>query len=714
MPVHLILDPNSENSPDPGTTVINDELTFLKTIGVTGELFVKGRFLCNWASEVGRARGWRVDWRAAPSSELRQACPSLSEEMAKSFLARFNRLDLVRRPISLMEIAVMRWPEIDPEGKSEVEQARSWLIWRAGTELDLDEQIVATSLANSSFTHVPALKVLYVDDKEQAWKRIKEWLRCEPASIEIPSWEGGRPPAWVIARLKEEWKLAAVRSRGIFFLDLLKFGAPQTILQEAASMVATYFRLNREHLTVELLTVLKPFVPYREWTNLRQVLPAKDPGAPPVSIPELFSWFSEDYLNYRCKNPVAAQSADRIRELGREFGLWYLGFYSNARTGGEGSELMSWSKTAQFANDPGYVKLLLVLDGLGYIDAKQITEFISSECSRLALDDLEIVLAPLPTVTHFAKPALMAGVTPVQAFEEKEIGAVETRDLEVIRALNEATAGQVVIWSVLEPDVTYHKPLEAQTIRYEVEGRLRSIARRVARIANEVEDMRKLRLVITTDHGRLLSGSRRVYDIPRNMQGHGRAAWGQVAVPFNADGIFVDGDLAYIDAGRFGLPETVAIVLSDDAFRTSDGRSGMESFAHGGVFPEEVLIPWVTFTRDRVPVRVELRLSGTGQAGAAGKVRLDVTNTSEVRIEIVELRLPFVSSPIEAHVNVGALSRSSVQWTVINWPHKTDLPSMQATVVCALPNGEREFISVIPDLAVEEMYSRDPILDDLL
>ena len=148
---------------------------------------------------------------------------------------------------------------------------------------------------------------------------------------------------------------------------------------------------------------------------------------------------------------------------------WYLKLYSDARTGGAGNDLTSWSKTARMASESGCVKLLIVLDGLGYIDAKLVVQLVAATSRRLSLDDASLALAPLPTVTHFAKPALMAGVTPTQAIDESEIGTVETRDTAVIAALNATIPPDVVIWSVLEPDKTYHKPLDARTLSFEVE-----------------------------------------------------------------------------------------------------------------------------------------------------------------------------------------------------------------------------------------------------
>ena len=647
--------------------------------------------------------------------ELRQVCPSLTAEEAKTFISRLGNLHGIRRPLSLIGLGIARWPEIDPAGKSEAEQAWSWLLWRVQADLAPDEEIVAVSLASAyHIEDTPALRIAFaVSSSDQAWQVIKEWLRCDTPRIELPSCPTSQLPDWTFVRLENEWRLRTVQTRGSFFTELIESGAPRMLLKKAAQVALAYLRSNPESITLELLSMIKPYLRVQEWQDLQDLLPPSDPGSPPQSLPELFTWFSDKYLQYRHRKGEAPGNLDRARDLGREFGLWYLKFYSNARAGGVGGQLMSWSRTAELAKESHFVNLLIVLDGLGYADAQQITEFISAESPRLSLDDLEIVFAPLPTVTHFAKPSLMAGVTPVQAFEEEEVGSIEKRDPDVVNALISAKAGGLIIWSVLEPDKTYHKPLDVQTLLYEVEGRLRSIAQRVARIVKEVDERQKLRVFVTTDHGRLLSASHRVHEVPPKMKAHGRAAWGPVSVPFDDDGIYIDGALAYIDAERFGLPETTAIILSDDAFLTSDGKTGTEWFPHGGVFPEEVLIPWVQFTRDRDPVSLSVRLTGHGVAGASGKMRLEATNTNDVRVEIVQVYLPSLNVRISTSLRVAPFKRTGIEWTLANWPQRKDLATIEATITYLMPTGERQTHRLVPEFTVDEMYSRETILDDL-
>ena len=197
------------------------------------------------------------------------------------------------------------------------------------------------------------------------------------------------------------------------------------------------------------------------------------------------------------------------------------------------------------------------------------------------------------------------------------------------------------------------------------------------------------------------------------MKAHGRAAWGKASVPFDSDGIYVDGDIAYIEPLRFGLVEPSAIMLSDDAFLTSDGRSGIETFPHGGVFPRNVLIPWIQFTRDRAEITLSASITGSGISGSLGKLRLEVSNTNKVAVEVIEITLTAMNLQIETNISLGPLKKEAAEWSVARWPEKKLLSTIKAKMTYVLPNGERKTTEVIPTLTAEEMYSRNTTLDDL-
>jgi hypothetical protein len=523
-------------------------------------------------------------------------------------------------------------------------------------------------------------------------------------------------PAWVVERLETEWKVLAVHSRGGFFHELLDAEAPRFILKPAAAVCSKYYRNNPEALSPDIVRLMNPYLSLQDWELLQSLLPATDPGPNPPTLAEVCDWFVQQYLPYRARNRNRTEYSDRICVLAREFGLWCLRFYARAIAGGPGGSLLSWSRTAELENNSSSVNLLVVLDGLGFTDAKQVTQYITDEIPRLSMDRLEIVLSPLPTITYFAKPALTRGVSPAQAFEDAEIGVIKTRDGDVATALDRAHAGTLIIWSLLEPDKTYHTRLEEQALRSEVSGRLLSITQRLARIIEKVSDRQKLRVILTTDHGRLLSTSQRACQVPAGMVAHGRAAWGEASVPFDREGIYVDGDVAYLNAERFALPDGkhAAVIMSDAAFLMSDGRSGVESFPHGGVFPEEVLIPWAEFTRDRGPLRISFNISGSGMAGALGHVRLNVINTSEIQVEVVQLVIPALGAPFSISLKVAPFKDGDVQLPVAKWPAAKELHDIEAVVTYVLPTGDRQTARTVASLTAEEMYKRDTTLDDLL
>ena len=156
----VVLDPSEENRTPPGYAEITNELKFLRSINGEAHLFIRGKFLCEWAADVARVRGWSCSWRVAPSSELRQLCPALSEADARQFLSRLPESLKAASPASVMELVVARWPELAHEGRSEMENAWGWLLWRTSTRLEEDEDLVAELLQRRAFPSSIQLCVL--------------------------------------------------------------------------------------------------------------------------------------------------------------------------------------------------------------------------------------------------------------------------------------------------------------------------------------------------------------------------------------------------------------------------------------------------------------------------------------------------------------------------------------------------------------------------
>jgi hypothetical protein len=199
------------------------------------------------------------------------------------------------------------------------------------------------------------------------------------------------------------------------------------------------------------------------------------------------------------------------------------------------------------------------------------------------------------------------------------------------------------------------------------------------------------------------------------MKAHGRAAWGACDVRFDKGGYLVDGDLAYLDSARFGLPgrQVYAVIVSDQAFVTIDGRGGNEPFPHGGLFPEEVLVPWLEFTRDRAPFTVEVALRGKGEEGKAGRGVLTVVNLGYVPIKLVGLTTDMSGTRVVLYEKVGALDKRSIDVVLPKWPSRQELESLEMCLTYELPDGQPVRREFPPELETESIYTKPDILGEL-
>jgi hypothetical protein len=716
---HLLLDESGTNPVSGDYALATDEVGFLRCILAAERLQVRGERLCAWAAAFADARGWPYVRLQSPATELQTACPELSTAEAQAWIEAIRpRLGDLPRPLRLTGVLIERWPTIRLwEQQPGTLHSFHWLEWLAQATLTPAEVVLVRALARRWAEERPELARAYgADSPAQAWECLLEWLQAAPTTTEWPLLPLDTVPAWLSQRLRDHWAVASITHPAPFFDDLLHLGAHRDALRVAADLVASYLRQHPQALTRDQLSTLIPYLSFHATNELRMLVAPDDPGEVPEALDALVEWFVERYLPFREWEAQRGTADDRRRvaALARDFGERYLDLYSQACVGGRGAEWLSWRRVANLAPAGGDLTLLVVLDGLGYRDAQQLWEFIAQSSRRLALDALDIALAPLPTVTDFAKQALQGGLPPGLAIEAETPNRVERRDEAVIAALSADEPSPLVIWSLLEPDRTYHKHQSRETTFSQVRGQLASLAERIVRVAHMVPEERSLRIIVATDHGRLLGTAERCVSIPVGMQAHGRAAWGDVAKDFGEAGFLIEDDIAYLSRQRFNLPTTVAILLSGAAFLTASGATGVEPFPHGGAYPEETLIPWLVLSRDRRMLPLAANLSGKAVGGTTGQALLTVVNPNEVaiRLHAIELSSPSLRLELE-HQRVGAKSHAVVSLFIAPWPEVKEAAEAQGRLCYTLPSGEIGEVALQITLESEEMYSSDDILSDL-
>jgi len=716
------LDPYGDNVPPAGYTLVEDPVTLIEVALGDVPLYVRGVNLCRWADDLAFGRGWKTNWLKSPMQELKEQCPYLSDEEAQVLVAQLgDRLSALRRPIELNEVLCEVWGEATLwASEPEVDHAFHWLTWLSQQAPDEPQmKLVGQQAQTWELKAPPQLRRAYsVRSATEAWSLLKEWLKVAEAQQEWPP-----PPRFPLLgdlshRLQDDLTREAVETDTDFFIALVSRAPDRDLLTTAANVCAEVLISNPQKATGERVRRLERYLPYDVIQKLNDLIRPPDPGLPEWDFGHIENWYTRKYIPYRewtSRHGAASGDEGWVAVHAREFARHFLRYYARARVGGDGAARLAWQKSASLW-DAGSdeVHLLVVLDGLTYPDALRLSSHIQQSSRRLLLDGLTLAVAPLPTVTEFAKFAVAKGMLPSDALADTARRVYTSLDA-VNQAANNATRGTVLAWALLEPDRTYHFRADAgpSNARLEAEAQLAIIARHIASVAEKVPNDVHLRIFITTDHGRLLTNAVRTRPIPNEMKSHGRAAWGTYDIRFDHTGYLIDDDIAYLHPLYFGLPEgqVYAVIVSDEAFLTANARGGSEPFPHGGLFPEEVLIPWIEFTRDREPPQVVVALTGKGEEGKAGGATLTIGNLGPVSITLVALTVDRLGTRVDLVDEIGAFDKKSIAISLPRWPSRKDLRNLAISLTYLLPDGQPVKHPIQPELETESLYETPDILD---
>jgi hypothetical protein len=726
-PAHLARDPDTPVSP--GYRLVETEVQFLEHALGQEPLFIRGPGLCRWAETFYLGRGWPYRAVTSPVVELQSAVEELTRLQALELLSTLgDAFDRLPRPITARSIMASLYPSGPWQAEPSLDHAARWLLFLNADSFP--EYVVPLLAAQARIWEHDASDVtrpLYARTTQgEAHAALAAWLRLDleqspPTTAPFPL---PIPERWRQAA-RETWA-ATVLSRGPALLDeLRRRHAPSAVLEIAAEEIARYLLHNPGQLSAAVTWDLEPFLSEESVRKLREHCPPADPGSVPDEPDAVIRWFQRSYYPYReWQSEHNSSEADlRVQELAHSFARWFLPFCASALNGGPGQNRFAFSQAATLrAARSEYVTLWVVLDGLTVGDARQVIQHLVQE-PRLSVTRSDVTLAPVPTITFVCKPALFNGKPPSEVSTGEPVptfpGARQLRDsADWQEQMAGAQKGDVFVWSLLEPDKTYHQHLNRTSIQLQVRGELATAAEKIKTAALAVASDLPVRICISTDHGRLLSAGERRHPVPEGMRSHGRAAWGRVPIPFDQSGIHWDPEqqIAYLSSSRFNLQVDCAVALDGDSFEMNDGKTGREQFPHGGVFPEEVLVPWIELARDAQALSLKCRLTGSGVADKPGDVLLTVENPSDLTLELQRVQLLSPNLPAREILLTGAVAPHSVgevSGTLDPWPERKQLEGVEA-ILFALKPGQAPFEAPVEvALEVEQMYEQSLSLDDL-
>lgn len=728
----FLLDASGEVPAPIGHEIVGTEAEFLRQATGPAALLVRGPALCRWAEEFcsGRDYVWET---VRPATEwLRLYCPALTEAEAHHI---HGMLTLGRpayqeggagyRVWEVLESLFPEGPWAESPGR---EHAARWLLWLEGNAPDPAlRPLLAQTAAGWALVAPEEIAPLYaIHDEPAARMALAAWLGVTDTLPGREAW--GDFPLAVPARWRTQaralWSADSVAERPRLLTRVQERRAPYDIRVEAARMAAEYFQHHARDLTAPVLASLEALLPEATAARLRALCPPPPPAPLPDSVDGVLEWFVGQYLPYRLWEQEHGDEAARkmASERGAEFESWCLRFYPAALAGASEHLAIRRSQRLQQRRAEG-VTLWIVFDGLTYPDGQTMARLLAEE-PRLSLVSLTPVLSLLPTITKFCKNPLIEGLPSGSVDEARPVPSWDgarrlERNREPETALARAEQGDVFVWPLTQPDKTYHERFDGPTVRRNVQSELERWAGAIRDGARAVPAHLPLRVVFTTDHGRLLSAGTRTLEVPEGMEAHGRAAYGRSGRVFGATGTLRDeaAGLVFLDKDRFRLPTDCAVALGSSVFKTSDGKTGQEWFPHGGLSPEEVLIPWGELTRDLAPPLLRTSLSGRGRSGATSRAQIHLENLGTVPVRAVAVALTVGTETrvlaIE-EIELGPLSSAEVSVEVPRWPTAAQTEGARAAVEILLPGGSRISVEARVALQTQEMQGgRAASLEDL-
>ena len=737
----LYLDTDGDWVPSADLKTIANERELLTSMQYACDLHIVGKSLCAWAEQIAMARGYEIQLVHGYREQLVRMLPAASSIDIQLILDTIRSHDL-ELPSQLTPQAILTqllpaqlW--VLPLGPV---QAAQWLCWLLEDMPDALLQYPFIACVFSVLTdhwereaERRLLSYYKAKSADESHRCLVDWLNIERLSNEV-----GQVlfpidvPAAVIRYAALSWATSLVTTNGHFAEKMMCAVLEPALRRVANDALFDYFSNNVRSfgaLDITLRLGISTLWTDEQNNKINQLLPPKRPDLLPQTLSDVLEWFELQYLPYRTWQALygSHDDAEYVYQMNLRFAKLILdkmpGLIHNVSN--PYHKLLNIYHGREVRQCPANVVTLWVItDGMPFTDMNSLSSKLRS-CIRLSELKIAPAFATLPTITRFCKPALMNGVPnsilaedsePIPVFEN---AVLLRRDSDPAMELRGATGGKVYVWNLVQPDRTYHqRGMDLPSMRRSVDGELSKIANAISTAVQAVPDTFMMRIVISTDHGRLLQNSERIHPVPVGMESHGRAAYGIAPRPVtNAEGYIIEGSVALISGDRFGLPHDVAVSLDSNAFLKNNDATGNEGFLHGGLFLEEVIVPTAVAYRDLSMPPIKATISGSGTGGKAATAVLTIINAGNGQLSVSGFGVSSNHSDKQSWaLSLQLLPQQQIeqQITFDHWFTSTQLGTCNMVLTVTREDGAKFEIPVANELKVMEMYSQANILEDLI
>ncbi|NTU79113.1 MAG: hypothetical protein HGA45_06885 [Chloroflexales bacterium] len=668
-----------------------------------------------WLADLHRYPESRVTWRVVdPGEEFTQRFGVMPAEPFTSKRIAALRLDELPRPPGGALVHPLTWilgQRLDPLWQHDepppghAALLAAWAIHRT-EPLDADLAALAQAQLERWSMHKPLYQALRAaslpDDSAKlllrwALQRYDSgWRRAQPWGG-LPTLEGEPTPGAVAAVLRGQhnaiqdyWgrQIAGALIDADFIAAAL---AQMTGLSETElSALQTMLQRCPEALDSRLLQAIGSRFAHLSAAEatLRSFAETVAPPKPPLPDPSWpverwLGWATQQYMPYYAWVIRGSHGRDHQQECALRYSDWLYTQYPSWLNDDRSPLLLSQYQDmcALIEHDERAVVVWLIIDGMTWWQGALMRE--ACEQHGLHPRGQRPGVAVLPSITSISKRGLVTGQPTIDLSQttiadaarlklgHNGIPAVVGYDLAAaIKALRKQPGLRVAVALFNLIDDLAHQSATF-TDNAGIRGQLEDLARELSN-AQQVcaEQGRRLHVLIGSDHGSTLLPTdapsvplpntvREIDDVwESEIPGQEAPKPGTRAAATDLDRIpVIDQHVWYaLDRDRFQLDRHYLVPRGYSYIKRRPS-----GWTHGGLTPEETIIPLLHLSPEQTRVRpIELELRGTLRAGQAGTVSAVLRNLNPFQIE--DLTLIVSGSPDQAMIaHIGALEQHEVE-----------------------------------------------------
>lgn len=391
-------------------------------------------------------------------------------------------------------------------------------------------------------------------------------------------------------------------------LEDIMLKSPNLLSEEVVSALEDKFdslqnRLSRRIARLRgLIQPEKPQPPNKDW-NVNQML----------------TWATQKYLPYQAWCDANNLVDPSLYDMADDFATWLYDNWHEIHSNSKRMVFNILPNCASQLSQNGLINLILVIDNLGWMQVSNLRDLFQEQGFYLTL--AEPYLSMIPSETEISKKCLLSGIPTYQGIDDKSYTAIIEKgwvpyfnqpnfrylsDPGKLKDLKEIDA-QTYVVNYRAVDTALHMSSDqlglphTKHIQNLLEGFVETVIEFVKRHALE----EKIKIHIVTDHGSLRIPEEIPNDLnPDSFKGSdfpqlSHRFVGVTNTRFDKLADNLKTDCFFIPSSEFGNPMHFLCARRANRFLPTNERF----YVHGGLSPEEVVVPHLIFEAAVTPVQ---------------------------------------------------------------------------------------------------------------